>query len=491
MELNNKILKQVVEAKYLTAENAWRYRSILRFFYVQYQKMKYWMYKEEVYVELKNYKEFKDYTMDQCKQDLDVLSEWKNLIPVQDTSKAATVEEFKNKQFRYQLSEYTVEIERMLINLENLKVESASLEPSLLERLRDELRKFKDMVSEDSNTVGTWWNSLNEDFKRLNQNYQDYIRDLYSIKAEEMMKTKEFLVFKDKFIEYLRSFIKRLQENSYAIEAILKDIDESEEAIVLEKAYEYQLSIPRIDMEISVDSIKENINGRWDNLKKWFLSYQGHQSESAKLFDITNEIIRKITRFAFQIVETRNSASNRKEEYRKLCSLFLECRDIDDAHKLSSLSFGIFHTKHIKGNIIRETESINSGVFDEAPHEVITKPRIRTYREKRDRSSIPNNSLKKERLLQQVMKKRKEEEKIIQSYIKENKIDFEKLPKIESHVRITLLKWLSKANNSVNKRAKTEDGRIFMIYLKDGAYSCTLNCEDGQLQMPAYVIEFE
>lgn len=53
MEINNHILKQITETKYLTAENAWRYRTILRYFYLQYQKMKYWMYKEEVYEELK------------------------------------------------------------------------------------------------------------------------------------------------------------------------------------------------------------------------------------------------------------------------------------------------------------------------------------------------------------------------------------------------------------------------------------------------------
>ena len=79
--------------------------------------------------------------MEQCKQDLDVLISWKNLLAIQDTSKVATVEEFKNKQFRYQLSEYSVEIERLTIRLENLFVESASLEPSLLERIKEEIKK--------------------------------------------------------------------------------------------------------------------------------------------------------------------------------------------------------------------------------------------------------------------------------------------------------------------------------------------------------------
>jgi len=491
MQVNDKLLKQITETKYLTAENAWRYRTVLRYFYLEYQKMKYWMYREEIFEELKKDEHFKDYTMDQCKQDLDVLVEWGNLIPVQDTSKAATVEEFKNKQFRYQLSEYGVEIERMTIRLENLKVESASLEPSLLERLKLELKKFEDMVNEDASTVGIWWNSLNEDFKRLNQNYQDYIRDLYSLKAEEMMKTREFLVFKDKFIDYLRNFIKGLQQNSFSIEAILKDIDEEQEKKVLDKIFEYDESIPRIDTEVSLEAIRENITGRWANLKNWFLGDGGQESEATKLFDITNEIIRKITRFAFQIVETRNSAANRKEEYKKLCEMFLNCSEIDEAHKLSSLAFGIFNTRHIKGNIVRQSESINSGVYEEKPHEVIIKPRVRAYREKRDRTPIANNVEKKRKMLEEVIRQREEEKKVMESYIIDNEIDFASLPEIESHVRVTLLRWLTKGNNSPNKISKTEDGRVFKVIMPKKDEVCTLDCEDGRLQMPAYRIVFE
>lgn len=87
--------------------------------------------------------------MEACRQDLDVLISWKNLAAIQDTAKVTTVEEFKNKQFRYELSEYSVEIERLTIKLENLFVESASLEPSLLERIKEHIEKLTEMVSKN------------------------------------------------------------------------------------------------------------------------------------------------------------------------------------------------------------------------------------------------------------------------------------------------------------------------------------------------------
>lgn len=492
MEINSKLTKQIDEMRYLTVDNTWRYRSILRYFYLQYEKMKYWMYKEEIFDELKKHEEFNEYTMEQCRQDLDVLISWRNLLAIQDTSKVATVEEFKNKQFRYQLSEYSVEIERLTIKLENLFVESASLEPSLLERLKEEIRKMPQMAAEEDREVGSWWSSLNNDFKRLNQNYRDYIRDLYSLKAEEMMKTKEFLVFKDKFIDYLRDFIKGLQYNSNAIEYILSQISEGTVEAVLNKAFAYEKSIPRIDTEISDDVIKDNIYGRWRNLKEWFLGSQGMESEAAKLLNITNEIIRKITRFASQIAESRNSAANRKEEYKKLCEMFLKCETLEDAHKLSSLTFGIFNMKHIKGEVIRKTESINSGIFEEPPCVESIKPRIRAYREKSIRNPIMNNEQRKSEMLQKIIKIREEEKKIIDNYIVENVIDFAKLPEIEPHVRLTLLRWLSKGINSPDKKGKTEDGRVYKVESPRSAEDkCKLICADGTFEMPSYIIRFE
>ena len=92
--------------------------------------------------------------------------------------RSAVIEEFKNKKFRYQLSETAVEVERMVIRVENLFIEGSSLEPTLLERLRISLEKMEEMASRNEEKLYGWWNDLNNDFIRLNQNYQDYMREL-------------------------------------------------------------------------------------------------------------------------------------------------------------------------------------------------------------------------------------------------------------------------------------------------------------------------
>lgn len=97
MEIQEKMRKLMLEAKYLNVENTDRYRPIIRLFYLKYEKLKYWLYQEEVFEELKEDPYFADYTMEQCQQDLTALASWGNLVTIQDTRKVTTIEEFKNK----------------------------------------------------------------------------------------------------------------------------------------------------------------------------------------------------------------------------------------------------------------------------------------------------------------------------------------------------------------------------------------------------------
>ena len=66
-----------------------------------------------------------------------------------------------------------------------------------------------------------------------------------------MMKTKAFLLFKDRLIEYLRSFVKSLQLNATNIEQLLSKLPKDQIQMILERLTEYELSIPRIDVEVT------------------------------------------------------------------------------------------------------------------------------------------------------------------------------------------------------------------------------------------------
>ncbi|MDY5665456.1 MAG: DUF2397 domain-containing protein, partial [Blautia sp.] len=163
------------ETSYLSVPNAHIYRKIMRCFYREYEKMHFQLYKEDIFQLIKQDEAFGDYSMEQLEQDLDALVKWKNLTPIQDPGRVYTIADYKNKQYRYTMSEYAVEIERLTVRLENIFLESGNLSTNFFVRLEKSLEDAQMMEHAGLKEVNEWWSLLQEDFKRLNQNYQDYL----------------------------------------------------------------------------------------------------------------------------------------------------------------------------------------------------------------------------------------------------------------------------------------------------------------------------
>lgn len=98
MKLTPALTKAITETKYLSVDNHARYRLIMRFFYINHEQINYWLNANDVYDELHKY--IVDYSIDDCRQDLENLVEWGNLINDLDTDNIFKLQEFKNKKFR-------------------------------------------------------------------------------------------------------------------------------------------------------------------------------------------------------------------------------------------------------------------------------------------------------------------------------------------------------------------------------------------------------
>lgn len=488
--------KPIKEAAYLYAENTHRYRIIIRIIFYKYEQMKYWIYKEEIYESIKVIQGFEKYTLDNLKQDLDSLEAWGNLTTMQDTAKTKTIEEFKNRKFRYQISTLTIELERTLIKLENQSNTSrGSLEISLIERFRETLKEIKNIEELGDKKLYDWWDRLNIDFKYLNENYQDYISKFYSPKTEELFKTTEFLVFKESFIKYLKEFITGIQQNISTIKYTLEELKSEDEKIerIIKKVVAYTKNNIVLKNDYNEDEAYDIYLGRFFSIKKWFIEENGQNSMVDTLLETTNEMIGKITRYALQISEMQYSGGNRKEEYKKMMELFNECEDINEAHKLSSLVFGVFYTKHIVCDLERETESINSSIHNEKPKSIIVNPSIRGYKAKSaSRVFVKNKSKEKEEKLKSIIEEREEEKKIIESKIKNNMLVFKELQNIGQHERRIFLSWLSLAiNKKDNSWVKNEFGKYYKVKDKNPKESITIKCSDGNFTMPDYELIFK
>lgn len=485
--------EQINETSYLSVQNAPVYRKIMRCFYREYEKMHFQLYKEDVFRLLKEDEAFDMYSMEQLVLDLEALVKWKNLTPIQDPGKVYTIADYKNKQYRYTMSEYAVEIERLTVRLENLFLESGNLSMNFFVRLERSLDETESMENAELRTVNEWWQTLQEDFKRLNQNYQDYLRDFYSGKTEKLMKSVEFMVHKDKFIKYLNEFVQELQRHSKRMEQLLEKNTERMENMILERVVESELDIPHALLEIhgnAEPSVRENVYGKWHSLKNWFVDGQGQECEAKKVLKITSDIIRNIIQNAALIVQVQNWGISRKDDYKKFLELFLKCEDLGEAHKLSAHVFGVQQIEHYKTNFPREEDGINNSVYQEDPSMFLLKPHTRGYRERKDRTGFADKSLEKMAQRESYLRRAQRQKEVVLRYIREQKIRFAEIDEVVSEdTRTIFLQWIAQANMSSEKTGRTEYGQEYRLKKKEG--SCVLKCEDGNLKMPDYILEFK
>ncbi|PLT29626.1 TIGR02677 family protein [Peribacillus deserti] len=481
-------MKKVIEASYLTAEKAWSYRTILRFFFGEHERMRDFITPEEIYQFVRTIPEFHAYSEEQLHLDLAQLVKWNNLIARQDMGNAKTVEEYKKKRFRYQCTPYTVEIERMLQRLEGLGDSfQGSLERTQFDRVLQALIKLEDMKQnlqlEKAEEAAQMWEDLFSYFRNIRQSTADYIAYVNSEKAEEQMQTEAFLVYKNQFTAYLRDFIVSLQKTSMQIQQRLNDLSEGGMEAFFTKVVQHKMSTPRLEeISLSEDELLNEQEGLWGSLCHWFLGSPNQQSELDLLQIQTNEMIRRITRFVQRIGERNQNFRSRKKDYLHLAKWFYEMEDQQEAHKLSSIVFGTLETRHLFFEGTR-TEDIYSDIWDEHPLEMTIKPRINQYREKTKPGAIIANSEEKEALKRKYLQELEEEQEMIEKYIVNQKITISELPIVEPNVRKMLLTWIGKSMTSRENIVKTNYGTIVKVFLHRNR-RVILEAEDGKLEMP-------
>lgn len=481
-------MKKVVEASYLTADSAEQYRTILRYFYRQHERMRDYIAPEEVLEHMRSIPAFYDYQEEQLHQQLAQLVKWNNLIARQDMTNAKTVEEYKKKRFRYQCTPYTVEIERMLIQLEKMGDSfQGSLERSQFDRLLQSLITLEEALrtplTKSTEEYMRIWEDVFRYFQTIRTSTADYIAYINSEETNQRMQTEAFLVFKNQFTTYLRDFIVNLQKTSLQIRERLHEMTLSILSPFFQKLIDHRLAIPRLeDVSTSKEDWLTEYQEYWASLRQWFLGTANRQSELDMLQWQTNEMIRRMTRYVQRIGERQQNFRSRKKDYLHLAKWFADAKDLDEAHQLSSVVFGAMTIKHLQLDEIA-TDSLYTDIWETEATERPIKPRTVHYREKTKPGAFSSNQKKKAEQRKQYLEERMQEQQLIEQYMNQGVIQLSTLEKVEPFVRKVLLSWIAKSMATKDRVVKTDYGLIVKVQL-DPKRTITLQAEDGNLHMP-------
>lgn len=484
--------KPVPELKYVNAENVARYRLIMRFFYQQYKRLRYWLKPEEIYQGVKTFDLLEDYTLEQCQQDLETLTEWKNLAHRHDGGRSATVEEYFRKKFRYLLTPYSIEIERMLESLEQVQGYGGSLEPSLFDKIVNQLKDIVEKTGSFSEGEALqYWKELLQSFTQLHENASDYLASLQTGQAEELMMTESFLVFKDTLTHYLQNFIQSLQKSSYKIEGYLRKMNGEKQEIFLTRVLEDENRLPNLEETRTEEERKEQLEAEWSSFRRWFLGDANDFSDLYYLEQATKDTIARVVRCVLRIQEKRQLGVSRKRELDYLGNWFFQLDHLEDAKKLAAYSFGLYQTRHFQGWDEQSDDTGKSGMWQEAP--MIQRLRSRSRKRIHEQGTEPVRQSKQKQQVsrEEYLERRKKEDEMIQALVAEGHVKLSSLDEVSVDLRNLLLYWIGRCLTQPSHKIRTADGIEIEMAIPGESERTVLQSEDGALELPDYQFSFE
>lgn len=485
MEVTNNLFNQIEEVKYLAQENTMRYRLIMRFFFTKYEETEYWLYKEDVHEALKDF--IPEYTIEECERDLEFLLNNNSLTKLQDTQNINTINDFKYHNFRYQMTDKAVIIERMTIELEEIEVKVASLEPRLFERINHLIKQLVDIYNQDENKIYEIWIDINNDFKSLNEQYQDFLKKFHEAKTEELLQSEAFLEFKSSMINYINDFINSYIRSSTNIKKSLLEIDDKKVEYLMDSLVSHQKKAPKISPEFDYEKLRKVNFGKWQSLRKWFIGTNG-LSEGERLLEATQHVIEKIYKYASSLMELHGNMINRKEEYKHICKLFDKETSLESAQLLSQSVFGIITANHYKASSMLNTDSLVKS-YDVEPIEIPINTRIKEYKIKTTNMQVVNKSAEKDRILREAMEQDRLRKQRIKNLIKTGTIDLKGKIELDTLERRYVLKLIE--NYHSNTAKETEFGYTYYIDYDNSDEKCQIVSPDGTFELRSRKITIE
>lgn len=501
----DRLLRQVREASYLVADNAHRYRPIMRFLYLEHMQHRYTHRLQEIHEWMRTHVE-PAYTEEQCEQDLRALAEWGNLYAEQDRSRATTIEEFVRRQLRYGLTPYGIAFERLLVELESQRNTGGSLDVGLIDVLWEQLREIDLHLQQpgvgaqgggaaeeeaDGRTLSrsglqalfTRWTQAIDAFDKLGSQSSDYLAALHRGAREPMADLDAFLAYKTLLVEYLASFIDGLYNQGQRIRSLLaawertgKDARLMDWLVAFETRYR-----PGADRLPTEDEVRPLREAQWRRLVGWFRPDGGWETLRKR----TASAIEQVTRHAQRLMDRRVAVS-RRHDLERLAVAFARLGKLDDAHRLAGLAFGAPPPRHLLGS--SEVFMLDDGgsAWEVAPQHIELVPVRRGRQEFGRGAAVRPRREEQQRVLQAERARRQAEAAIWEAVFRDGEINLGCLSVTDPAVRVRLLAVLGRCLVSPDWTAQAPDGSIIELRPPQPFSVGTLRAPDGRLHLPAF-----
>lgn len=491
-------MEKIMSTNYLVVENVSRYRLIMSHFYKRHRQMQGTLYRPDI-LEMMKQEYSENYSETEVDQDLESLVTWGNLQRQQEMIRPKNIEEYRNKNFRYQITEAGILVEEMVFQLTHQKhAARGALDEESVRRL---YHLLQDIVQDGADIVDLW-PKIREEFRKLGEDTANYIGYITSPEVDSRMKTEQFLIYKDRFVNYLRDFISTLQSLYHQFLAMIEELEQLDLTLLVDGMYEKELEIPMMD-DVSREEVEEQVLGELQALKIWFKGQESRSSEYSNLMEQTDQMITKVTGLIYYFGQEVHQYQSRKKDYKHIAKWFAEAESLAEAQKMFSGIFGLAHTRHYFVSEGSDATSTRENSWELQPGILFMRERGRNARLERKAKSFTIDVAEQQRQVEIYRKDLEQQRKQVEKYFRAGVLDFSQLKNLDSSSRKVFLKWMSQAmstyvpdsmqtlqNSEIRQKITTElDFEVIVsIHLKE---RIRVSCEDGDIEMPKVKIERE
>jgi uncharacterized protein (TIGR02677 family) len=496
MTIHPSLLKKVPEASYLTAENAARYRPIMRHFYQQHGLHRFFLTLEEVRDFVRIHVD-PTYSDDLAEQDLSQLVEWGNLRAEQDRGRVRTVDEWLRRRLRYQITPYGIAFERLLSELEEAIGSGGSLDPTNLDSLWHRLTELNAAMEvldpenqEYLQRVRRLWLDAYTYFDRIGKDASDYLSAMHRSRPDDLNEVEKFLGFKDVLVQYLSSFLNSLADYAEKIQALLVSWQSKEFLARLVTLLVLHDTRYVVDPDGNLPDgavTRAHYQQQIDALADWFRRGGGADG----LRRTTADAIEMVVRHTQRLMERRRFGMSRRRELEELARCFAACRELDQAERLAGLVFGLASPRHLQGSLEAHAMADRQSVWVSPPME-IPLGRIKRGRQAKAKSAPMRDVIAEQQaVLIEEMERRQQEAALWDRLFSLGDVNLGELTVDDPALRGRLLELVGRCLASPDQTALASDGSYIRLLPPSTRQVGELVSPDGVLYMPRFILRRE
>lgn len=339
--------------EYVTAEKAPMYRAVMLVFMDSKQRFALHLRSADVLAGIAEMAFAEPVDFPAVEALLNQLCDWGNLESHPDTGDVATVEDFLRRRYLFQITVRGEAAERAVAAYEETLLQPGELQTAALGDIRsliEELARFAESGETDDAKTALALRTLCSSFEELTRRAQVFMSGLQRRIDLQRIEFEEFILYKEKLIDYLQRFVGELVIAAHEIASGLRRIEAAGVDRLLIGAARREVADLLNATPDDIESAALRWRNRWEGLRSWFIGNGNLPSHAETLRARALSAIPALLNAVANINDRRVTRIDRVNDLRTLARWFAETETDSDAHSLWRAAFGLHASRHLMTN---------------------------------------------------------------------------------------------------------------------------------------------